>query len=98
MGKLYRGQTDITVEVTVDFNLTGFTSALLIFRSPKGDEKIATNTVIIDAVTGILQFIPINNLFFDTSGAWRCWARCVNGQGLVSIGEASQFIIYEEGN
>ncbi len=98
MGKIYKGQTDLTIEVTVNFDLTDFTSALLIFRSPDGVEKIATNTTVIDVINGVLKFIPIDANFFNESGAWKCWAKCINSQGLISIGESSQFIIYEEGN
>ena len=98
MGKVYKGQTDLTIEVTVNFDLTDFNSAVLIFKSPKGIEKIANDTVVIDPIKGVLKFTPIDGTFFNESGSWKCWAKCVNSQGLISIGESAQFIIYEEGN
>ena len=98
MGKVYKGQTDLTIEVTVNFDLTDFNSAVLIFKSPKGIEKTANDTVVIDQIKGVLKFTPIDGTFFNESGSWKCWAKCVNSQGLISIGESAQFIIYEEGN
>jgi hypothetical protein len=97
MGKIYKGQTDLTIEVTLNFNITGFSSSLLIFRSPKGEEKIATTTSVLDSVNGVLKFTPDDDTFFDETGIWRCWAKCISSRGLICIGESSQFIIYEEG-
>lgn len=97
MGKVYKGQTDLTIEVTLDFDLTDFTSALLIFKSPKGIEKIATTTTIIDTTKGVLKFTPLDDTFFNVSGEWKCWAKCVNASGLISIGEPAVFFLYEQG-
>ena len=98
MGKVYKGQTDLTIEVTVNFDLTDFNSAVLIFKSPKGIEKIASDTVVIDPIKGVLKFTPLNDAFFNESGSWKCWAKCVNSHGLISIGEPANFYLYEEGN
>ena len=98
MGKVYKGQTDLTIEVTVNFDLTDFYSAVLIFKSPKGIEKIAINTVVIDPIKGVLKFTPIDDTFFNIVGEWKCWAKCVNKYGLISIGEPANFYLYEEGN
>jgi hypothetical protein len=98
MGKLYKGQTDLTIKVEVGVDLTGFTSAKLIFQNPRNIEKIAESTTVQDAPNGILEFIANDANFFNESGRWLCWARCVNAQGLISIGEPSAFFIYEEGN
>ena len=68
MGKIYKGQTYITIEVTVNFDLTDFTSAVLIFKSPKGIEKIANDTVVIDPIKGVLKFTPIDDTFFNIVG------------------------------
>jgi len=98
MGKLYKGQTDLTIEVKVDTDLTGFTYAKLVFKSPSGIEKIATSTTIKNTTLGILEFIANDASFFNETGQWRCWARCINEQGLISIGETDFFIICKEGN
>jgi hypothetical protein len=98
MGKIYKGQTDLTIEVTVNFDLTDFTSALLIFKSSKGIEKIANDTVVIDPIKGVLKFTPLDDTFFNVSGEWKCWAKCVNADGLISFGEPSNFFLYEQGN
>lgn len=98
MGKIYKGQTDLTIEVTVNFDLTDFTSSVLIFKNPKGIEKIANNTVVVDTVNGILKFTPLDDTFFNIVGEWKCWAKCVNADGLISIGEPANFFLYEEGN
>ena len=98
MGKVYKGQTDLTIEVTVNFDLKDFNSAVLICKRHKGIEKIAIDTVVIDPIKGVLKFTQINKAIFNESGSWKCWAKCVNSQGLISIGESAQFIIYEEGN
>lgn len=98
MGKIYKGQTDLTINVKVGIDLTGFTSALLIFKSPKGVEKIANDTVVDDAVNGMLKLVINNTTFLNESGGWKCWAKCVNADGLISIGEPANFFLYEEGN
>ena len=98
MGKVYKGQTDLTIEVTVNFDLTDFNSAVLIFKSPKGIEKIANDTVVIDPIKGVLNFTPRDDTFFNIVGEWKCWAKCVNEYGLISIGEPANFYLYEEGN
>lgn len=98
MGKLYKGQTDLTIEVSVGVNLTGFSDNKIVFLSPSGLEKIATNTTVKDAINGVLEFIANDINFFNETGFWKCWARCVNSTGLISIGESNGFVIYEEGN
>jgi len=98
MGKLYKGQTNLKITAEVGDDLTGFSYAKLIFRSPRNIDKIAESTTIKDAANGILEFIANDPSFFNESGRWIGWARCINAQGLISIGEPNAFFIYEEGN
>lgn len=92
MGKIYVGQTDLTIKLTTGKNLTGITNVKVIFRNPNGVEGEFAATVV-EAVTGVIQYVVTSANDLNVTGDWLFWAKVVNAQGLVSIGESVTYRI-----
>lgn len=96
MGKIYVGQTDLTIKLETKKNLTGITNVKILYKNPNGLEGEFTATVV-DAAKGIIQYAVTSVNDIGIVGRWFFWAKIVNLQGLISIGEPSTVVVYEEG-
>lgn len=97
MNKIYVGQTDLTIELTTNKNITGATSTKVLYKKPDGVLG-EFDAAIKDPVLGIIEFVVSNALEINLAGNWTIWAKIVDQQGLVSIGESSKFICYNQGD
>lgn len=96
MGKIYIGQTDLSLYLETGKDLTGITNVKMIFKSPSGVEKIK-DCVVTNVKKGIIKYVVVSAADIDEVGEWTIWAKIVDAQGLVSIGEPSKFDVYTEG-
>lgn len=90
MGKIYKGQTDLTIKLKTDKDITGATNVYIQYRDPKGvvDSFVAE---ISDAKEGIIQYHIENAGQLNVSGVWTFWAKIVDANGLISYGEPSEY-------
>jgi len=96
MGKIYSGQTDLTIKLQTNKDLTGVTSTKILYRKPNGVEG-EFNATVIDIPKGIIQYVVSSATDFENVGRWTVWAKIVDAGGLVSIGEPSVFNVEKEG-
>lgn len=97
MGKIYSGQTDLTIQLTTGKNLTGITNVSIIYINPKL-EKGLFNAVVVEPIKGVIQYAATSENDFKESGEWILYAKIVDAGGLISIGEPSTIRIYKQGS
>lgn len=95
MGKIYTEQTDLTIQLETGKDLTGITNVSIAWRNPQNEEGLFSATVL-DPLKGIISYSIAEPL--QKAGLWIVWAKIIDGQGLISIGEASQFNVLKKGN
>ena len=84
MGKIYDAQTDLTLKLETGKNLTGISNVKICYRNPI-NEVGEFAAVVTDETKGIIAHALTAPL--AKSGEWKIWAKIVDEQGLVSIGE-----------
>jgi len=96
MGKIYVGQTDLTIKITTGKDLTTAVSAKLMYINPS---KVTGNftATIVDAPKGIIEYSVTSPTNFNVKGRWILWAEVTDDQGLVSIGEPSNLEFHTPG-
>lgn len=96
MGKIYKGQTKLTIKVNLGVDISGATSTLLKYEKPDGNSGnfIAT---ILSATTGDIQYIPASINDLDVVGEWVMWGYVVFSDGKIASGEPFKLIINKEG-
>jgi hypothetical protein len=95
MGKIYQGQTDLTIALSTKKDLTGATSLKIKFKKPDGISGEWTATTP-NAVEGIIEY-EVDSNDVDTVGKWTVWAKIIDVGGLISIGEPTTFQVHKEG-
>jgi hypothetical protein len=96
MGKIYSTQTDLTIVLNTGKNLSNISLALIEALTPQKILRTFT-AVVIDASKGIIQYAVTNENDFKEVGEWTIWAKIIDNSGLVSIGEASKFLVNKKG-
>jgi len=95
MGKIYVGQTALTITATVKQNIIGATCSIK-YKKPNGvTGKFAAT--IVDATKGVINYIIASSSDIDKAGVWTFWAYVVFSDGRESAGEPATVKIYEEG-
>ena len=97
MSKIYVGQTDLTIILDTKKDLTGVVTAEIAYRKPDGSTG-AFDADISDPSKGIMQYEITSASEINMNGEWTVWAKTIDGDGKVSIGEPDTFIVYLEGN
>jgi hypothetical protein len=96
MGKIFKGQTALKIEVLTGTDLTLATDQEIKFIKPSGATGSFAATVS-DATGGIIYYDVDSADDLDQSGEWTFWAYITFPSGVVP-GEASKVEIYEEGD
>jgi hypothetical protein len=96
MGKIYVGQTDLTIKLETGKNLTGITSAEIKYRNPAGVLGYFT-AVVSDPVKGIIDYSVTSAGDINIAGDWTFWAKITDNQGLISIGEPFTYRVNKQG-
>lgn len=96
MGKIYVGQTDLTIELTTNKNIYNAQSVKINYKKPNGDIGFF-NGVIVNSGRGIIKYDLTSASDINLDGKWTIWATVTDAEGLTSIGEPATFIVYKEG-
>jgi hypothetical protein len=96
MGKVYVGQTDLTIKLETGKNLAGITDVKITFRNPAGVLG-SFPCVVVDSAKGIIQYAVTSINDLSVAGKWTFWAKITDTQGLVSIGEPYFYYVTKEG-
>ena len=94
MGKIYDVQTDLTLKLETGKNLTGISNVKICYRNPI-NEVGEFPAVVVDETKGIISHALTAPLV--KSGEWKLWAKIVDGQGLISIGEPTTMNVNKTG-
>lgn len=94
MSKIYATQTDLTIRLTTGKDITGATSVKILYKNAKGVSGEWTASIE-NAPAGIIKYDIISPLL--EAGKWILWAKVVDTQGLISVGEPSEMIVKNEG-
>lgn len=95
MGKVYKGQTAVTITATVKQDVTGAT-CLIKYKKPSRDTGSFAATII-TAATGVIRYTASSISDLDESGIWTFWAHITFSDGTIAAGEAYTRTIYAEG-
>ena len=95
MGKIYEGQTDLTLKLETGKNLAGISNVKIGYRDPQNTTGEFT-AVVLDVNKGIIAHALTAPLV--KTGEWKLWAIIVDAQGLISIGEPTILIVNKTGN
>lgn len=96
MGKIYQGQTDLTIALTTEKDITGATETKIKFSKPNGVTGEWTATIT-NPTEGIIEY-DVDADDIDVVGKYTIWAKITDSQGLVSYGEPSIFNVNKEGS
>lgn len=96
MNNVYIGQTDLTIKIRTNKDLTNITSAKILYKKPSNvtGEFIAT---VIKPLSGIIQYIVSSETDFNIIGEWVLWVEIVDDNNLVSIGEPCTINVLAQG-
>lgn len=97
MGVLYIEQTDLTITLLTSKVLEPTYQCFMCTKSPSGviNEYVASIT---NTATGEITYHVTNTDVFNESGNWSIWAKIIDVQGLISIGEARKYTFRSQGN
>ncbi len=95
MGKLYVGQTALTITATVKQAITGSTCTIKYKKPNKATGSFAAT--ITDAANGVITYTVTSTSDIDMAGVWTFWAYVVFSDGREAAGESVTVKIYEEG-
>lgn len=95
MSQVFVGQTDLTIRMFVNRNITGATVTRIAYRNPKGVEGFF-NATVTNSVTGVLSYPAVNNEL-NIAGTWVFWADITLVSGLRAIGTAFNYQIFKVG-
>ena len=96
MGKIYKGQTKLSISVSVGQDITGATATNIKYKKPSGNFGYFEATVI-DSTKGIIKYNIQSSSDLDEVGTWSFWAYIVFASGDYACGEAKQQEVSREG-
>lgn len=96
MGKIFVGQTKLSIVRTLGIDITNHTSPLIKYIKPSGEtgQFVATVTAVL---TGELTYVIQSATDLDQYGTWRFWAHTTDNGGKVIAGEPSRLVVFIEG-
>lgn len=96
MGKIYVGQTALTIRLTTSIDLTTAKKVEIKYIDPNGTTGTWTATVY-NVATGIIEYKVASALTLNVSGVWTFWAYITFNDDTVAAGEAIKKLVYDEG-
>jgi len=96
MGKIYVGQTALTLTATVDQDVTGGT-CLLKYKKPDGTTGSLPATIV-TAATGVIEYEILLAKDIDQAGVWTFWGYVTFADTKVAAGESYKLMVYAEGD
>ena len=95
MGKIFKNQTALQIQLTVGQSITGST-AVVNYKKPSGSTG-SWEAVIDDGDDGIISYTISSSEDLDESGGWRFWAGITYPDGTYVPGETAYEFVYDEG-
>lgn len=95
MGKVYVGQTKLTITVTVSQDITAGT-CLVKYRKPSGGTGSWAGTIS-NATTGVFYYTVASTAILDEAGEWVVWGHVTFSDTKVAAGEPQTMKVYVEG-
>jgi len=95
VGKIYVGQTALTIRLTVGQDITGAT-CLVKYRKPDGTEGQWSASIVTES-TGEIGYTMADADQLDQSGLWTFWAYVTFSDGTVAPGEPIEKYVYSQG-
>lgn len=97
MGRVYKGQENLKIRLTVGVDIAGALTLLIKYRKP--DESEGSFTAISeDDALGIIYYDIVNdNDDIDQSGIWTFWAFVEFADGRTAPGKSIERTFYNEG-
>lgn len=92
MGKIYAGQSDLTIKLETGKNLTGITNVKIVYKTPNNTVG-EFNAAVIDTTKGIIQYAVASINDINIVGTWAFWAKITDAGGLISYGEPSTYAV-----
>lgn len=96
-GKIYVGQTMLTIKIFLDSDLTDVATALIKYIKPNKTQGQFT-AVIENADSGIIKYIVMNPSDLDISGNWKFWAHLTFSDTRVIASTPTTLEILKEGD
>lgn len=95
MSKIYVGQTDLTIQLITGKDITNAQSVKIKYKNPQGILGEFTASIV-NATSGIIKYDILSVNDINIVGDWRLWAKVVDAQGLISIGEPAIMNVSKE--
>lgn len=96
MGKIYKGQTALTLRLTTGQDITDASALKIKYRKPSGLEGEWTASEV-DATTGIISYTMADANQLNEVGLWTFWAYVTFSDSKVAAGEPVEKWVYDEG-
>lgn len=97
MGKIYSGQSALTIRLTTNQDITGASAVLIKYKKPSGVTGYWT-AAITTAATGVISYTMADTSQLDETGKWTFWAHVTFSDGKVAPGEPIEKWVYDEGD
>ena len=96
MGKIYKGQTKLKIELTVNQDITDATVKRIKYQKPSGETGYWPATVS-SATAGVIYYEPDTTSILNEVGKWTLWAWVTFSDDRLAPGEPVMMMIYKEG-
>lgn len=97
MGKIYKGQTKLVINVTVGQDITGATTTQIKYKKPSNTLGYFDATII-DSTNGIIKYSIQDSSDLGEVGTWLFWAYIVFSDGSTAYGEVNKQTVSKEGS
>lgn len=95
MGRIYQGQSSLTLKVHTGCALNSAEETLIKYRKPDGSEG-AFGAALLDESAGILSY-DVGSEDLDQAGWWRFWAWVMFPGGRCAPGRTVRIFVHREG-
>ena len=96
MGKIFRAQSALRINVKTFCNLEGIVSAFIRYQKPDG-KRGEFYAAVVDTAEGVISHECIEGEI-DVSGWWVFWAFVIFDDGRTAAGEAAKVFVWKEGS
>lgn len=95
-GKIYVGQTMLTIKIQLDADITDVTTSLIKYIKP--NKSTGFFTAVVESVEdGIIKYIVMNTSDLDMPGKWKFWAHLTYSDSRVIASTPTEVEVFKEG-
>lgn len=96
MGKIYKNQTKLRIQRTVNQDITAASVTSIKYVKPSGATGTLTASIL-TAATGVIYFDIVSSTTLDEAGMWTTWAYVTFSDTRSAAGEPVMMKVWEEG-